>query len=217
MEFTVSYRRVRYSRIDMRDGSLILILPHGEDPKAFVERHELRIRRLYDEVRAVKERALADVEPGTVELLGRRYALKEDCGRKPGIEGNAFIFCPGNYGKTRETVKSMLRKDIESRLEHYGELTGLRAERFFIREQVTKWGSCSSRGNLNFNLRLAFVPSDFLDYIVVHELIHLRHMNHGKDFKREVRATYGRELPAKEEMMAYWFRSGYFMEALGKE
>ncbi len=217
MQFTVSYRRVKYARIDMREGNLILILPHGTDPNEFVERHEERIRRLYDKVNAIRERALSDIEDGTVELLGRKYRLKEDCDDRVRLEDGVLFFCPRNYRKTREFIKGMLRKELKERIESAEKLTGLRPERFFIREQVTKWGSCSSRGNLNFNLRLAFVPSDFLDYIVLHEALHLRYMNHGKDFKRELKEAYGRPLPTKEEMSAHWFRSSYFMERLGKE
>jgi len=78
------------------------------------------------------------------------------------------------------------REYIPKRVAHYQELTGGHYEKICIRDQQTRWGSCSSKGTLSFNYRLMLAPPRVLDYVVVHELCHLTHMNHSKEFWKMV-------------------------------
>jgi len=78
--------------------------------------------------------------------------------------------------------KKAARAKLEARTAYYHAVTGGNYTSITIRDQKTRWGSCSSRGTLSFNYRLIYAPPEILDYVVVHELCHLTHMNHSKDF-----------------------------------
>ncbi len=72
------------------------------------------------------------------------------------------------------------------RVEHFAKILGVSYGRITIRNQKTRWGSCSSKGNLNFNCLLMLAPPEVIDYIIVHELCHRKEMNHSRTFWNEV-------------------------------
>ncbi len=90
---------------------------------------------------------------------------------------------------SREQVKALAKaakKVIPARVAYYAPIVGVTYNRIAIRSQRSKWGSCSSKGNLNFNCLLMLAPPEVLDSIVVHELCHRKEMNHSKRFYAEV-------------------------------
>lgn len=85
-----------------------------------------------------------------------------------------------------EKMREQARRVIPGRVAYFAPLVGVTYGRITIRDQKTRWGSCSGAGNLNFNFRLVMAPSEVLDYVVVHELCHRRQMNHSELFWDEV-------------------------------
>lgn len=83
-------------------------------------------------------------------------------------------------------LRSRAMETIPPRVEHYSSLLGVSCGHISYRFQRTRWGSCSSKGNLSFNCLLELCPPEVLDYVVVHELCHRRHMDHSARFWAEV-------------------------------
>ena len=83
-------------------------------------------------------------------------------------------------------LKKRARSCFLERTAYYAPLVGVKVNRISIRSQRSKWGSCSSKGNLNFNCLLLLAPEEVLDYVVVHELCHRLEMNHSPRFWAEV-------------------------------
>ena len=85
-----------------------------------------------------------------------------------------------------EHLREQTRKLVTDRVKYYAPIVGVAYNQIAIRTQHTRWGSCSSKGNLNFNCLLALVPLEILDYVVVHELCHRKELNHSQRFWKEV-------------------------------
>lgn len=90
---------------------------------------------------------------------------------------------------TESDIKNLTRQASEyipKRVEHYAKLIGVSYGNITIRHQKTRWGSCNSKGNLNFNCLLMLTPPEVIDSIIVHELCHRKEMNHSKRFYAQV-------------------------------
>jgi len=87
-------------------------------------------------------------------------------------------------------LKKEASKVIPERAAYYAQIIGVSYGRITIRCQKTRWGSCSRKGNLNFNCLLMLAPPEVLDSVVVHELCHLLEMNHSARFYASVRKAY---------------------------
>jgi predicted metal-dependent hydrolase len=88
----------------------------------------------------------------------------------------------------------------DMRCRHFAQLYGVEYGTITVRAQKTRWGSCSAKGDLSFNYRLAAVPAHIADYIVVHELCHLLELNHSKKFWAHVERTVPEHKKIRKEM-----------------
>ncbi len=100
------------------------------------------------------------------------------------FEGMPKPVVPRGNKKEYLRLKEVARELVLRRLEYWNAhpAYGFAVGRVSIRNQKSRWGSCSKRGNLNFSYRIALLPPDLADYVIVHELCHLGEFNHSKKF-----------------------------------
>lgn len=89
------------------------------------------------------------------------------------------------YVKHKEAARSLARE----RILYYNQVYGFKVGRIAIKNSKTRWGSCSKKGNLNFNYKIALLPPEMADYVIVHELCHLGEFNHSARFWALVERT----------------------------
>lgn len=197
--------RARRLRITVRPGDVEVVAPVGvadAEVQAFVARYA-------DWVRAKRKayRRVLEAHPGSPRLAdggrflcrGEPVRLRVRDGRQDTrmiAAGDLEITVPATPdGAARETLvesalrlwlKGQARRDATAHAERHGPRHGLVPRGLRIKEQKNLWGSCSARGMINLNWRLIFAPPEVFEYVVVHELCHLRERHHQPPFWRLV-------------------------------
>ena len=107
--------------------------------------------------------------------------------------------------KTKELslYKNKAREILEEKVEKFNKHYNFAFKKIFVKNHKSQWGSCSTYGNLNFNYKLLFLPDHLIDYIVVHELCHLKEHNHSRDFWNLVSETVGDYKKINKELGDY--------------
>lgn len=108
-------------------------------------------------------------------------------------------FTQAEYTKNKETARAL----VNQRLEHFNTFYQHPIGSISIRNQSSRWGSCSTKGNLSFNYKLVFLPPELADYVIVHELCHVREMNHSPRFWNLVAKQVPLHKEYKKQLLKY--------------
>ncbi|WP_153111784.1 M48 family metallopeptidase [Propionivibrio limicola] len=182
------------------------------DIEALILRHRDWVSQKLDEWTTRRETERVAIEDGaSLPVLGKTLQLQLADGRNRAIwnefaEPPRLTLClraPEEAGRILETA--LRRKALElfaERLEHFAARMGLTAPRLSLTSARTRWGSCSQRTGIRLNWRLIHFPLHVIDYVVVHELAHLREMNHSPRFWAVVEAICPNYRQIRRELKA---------------
>lgn len=207
-------------RVDPARGGPELVLPDGVDPakaEAFARQNlgwlRTRLARLPSRV--------AFVDGTVVPILGVEHRIRHRADQRGGVwrvedpDGSAELHVAGQAEhlprRVVDFLKTEARRAIVPRARNRAETLDRRIGRVTVRDTASRWGSCSSRGDLSFSWRLILAPEPVLDYVVAHEVAHLIEMNHSPRFWRLV----ARLMPAYERERAWLKRHGATLHAFG--
>ncbi len=144
--------------------------------------------------------------------LGRRYRLQiVDTNEELKLKQGYFILGESRQSRAKEIFKAWylkhLKIKIAQRLEYICKASSVKKPEFRIMELGFRWGSCTKEGVLNFNWKIAMAPLSVIDYILVHEIVHLKEHTHNEKFWKEVSKIMPNYLEKKE-----WLKeNGYLL------
>jgi len=115
--------------------------------------------------------------------------------------------------RLKDWLKKQARDDLSDRCGVHAEALSVRPTRISVRDQSSRWGSCSANGALSFSWRLILAPHHVLDYLAAHEVAHLREMNHGAKFWAHVRAT----CPETDKAKGWLRKNGASLHSYGAD
>ncbi len=225
--FAIRLRRHRRARrytlrIHPTDREAILTMPPRgtlKDAREFAELHggwiAARLGRLPK---------AAPFQPGTiVPLRGVPHRIVHRAGERGTVwtetrdSGEKIICVAGDVDFTDRRVHDFLkreaRRDLQKSAHEHAQALGVRVKRISIRDQSSRWGSCTSAGSLSFSWRLILAPPFVLDYLAAHEVAHLVEMNHSLRFWRVV----GRICPSMERAKKWLDAAGNDLHRYGIE
>lgn len=201
----ITHKDVKNSRIRISpDCTVHVTAPHGADAKALIDSRKDWIQKKIRELNHLA--SVYETSDGSFMYNGKMW--------HPVFSESApvsFSWPDIYYPSVKELKKSItksLRKDISERLDYYSEMMGVDYGKVAVRNQRTRWGSCSGKGNLNFNIRAMALPETVRNYLVIHELAHRTEMNHSPSFWNNVSRYYPGYREAEKELKACWIVVG---------
>jgi len=207
----IKKRKVKHARINVHpDFRVKVIVPMHytkSEINSLLNKKANWIKKQLDYFKLLK-RTKIELEEDEILYLGEKYKFRHDpkMNGKEEINSNDKTIITGENllqnGTLEKWYRAEIRSIIKDRLKHYSSKHNFQYNKVYIRKQKTRWGSCSGKKNLSFNLKLIQTPHFVIDYLIVHELVHTKILNHSNAFWLNVESVY----PNYEEA-ANWLKN----------
>lgn len=199
----VKSSRARRMSIRLKaDGTIVVTVPRimpFSTGVAFLEANRQWVEGALRKVEARREAA--------------KKALSDEIGALEGTMGTITGPAEGaqnNIGSQNEVTAEYIeqlrrraRTELPPRLKELADANGFKFNRVFIKHNKSNWGSCSAKGNINLNLNLVRLPRELQDYVMLHELCHLRYMNHGAEFHALLESVCPGHFALRRQLRSY--------------
>ena len=199
IKFNIIYRKRKTMSLEIkRDGIINVIAPNGLDKTFIVDKVKNKsdwIIKKLDEIEVLNNnRYIRSYESGDIFLyLGKEYMLevlvdKITIGTSVSLENNKLIVRSNSNNKDviQRALKNWYTDEtlgiVKERINYYKLFFEDTVTSIKIKDQKSRWASCTYKNEILFNLRCSMMPIQIIDYIVVHEMCHMEHRNHSKDF-----------------------------------
>ncbi len=208
-------------RISQKTGGAVLVIPPGCDlEKAFkfARSHAGWIRRQLARQEPAIPFAGGELLPlrGVEHMILHKNQLRGAIKPVAALDGGhpkLEVPAPPEHLARRlgDWLRAQARRDLERAVETHAATLNVTIGRISVRDQKSRWGSCSSRGNLNFNWRLVLAPRPVMDYVAAHEVAHLIEMNHSEKFWRLVKKA----MPSMQQPRSWLKQNGARLHRYG--
>ncbi len=218
IDYVVEWRNVRYPCMQFRTGKLLVVLPRNLDNElGLLQRKKEWILKKYSRIEQILKAAYDNIKENRIPIFGENFMITPS--EKFSFDENQKTIRmnfqnPRHRGKLVKRFKILLADEINSMLKNYENLTEDKKFRIAIRQQRTRWASFSTSGCLSFNLKMVFMPRDVIEYVVYHELTHIKQRWHDNKFWDKIEDRYANYKDYEKQLYNHWFLSQQYLKVL---
>jgi predicted metal-dependent hydrolase len=220
LSYRVERRNVKYPRLEFKAGELLAILPKNwKDETSVLEDKMDWIRKKHAEIQGGIDKIKTQGKgANSLLILGDFFEFRGDGPLEIDFDEKWVKYDYSNQNHLKRLTNILKKKllyEIEQAAGEYNGKFGVKFNRIFVRRQRTRWGSCSSNGNLSFNFWLICLPRELIRYVVCHEVLHLKENRHGKAFWEIVDREFKNYKQFEKNLFEYWsFIQEYFRSSI---